>query len=108
MNPYITVIMVTAGLILLFIIWIVYEERKRRKRLLKKIRRTYGKPSERHYEPGDIENISHYFRRKCGEGFYIDDITWNDLDMDHLYQMVNQHILSGRGCAVCHDAYASF
>lgn len=94
MNPYITVIMVTAGLILLFIIWIVYEERKRRKRLLKKIRRTYGKPSERHYEPGDIENISHYFRRKCGEGFYIDDITWNDLDMDHLYQMVNQTISS--------------
>lgn len=94
MNPYITVIMVTAGLILLFIIWIVYEERKRRKRLLKKIRRTYGKPSERHYEPGDIENISRYFRRKCGEGFYIDDITWNDLDMDHLYQMVNQTISS--------------
>lgn len=94
MNPYITVIMVTAGLILQFIIWIVYEERKRRKRLLKKIRRTYGKPSERHYEPGDIENISHYFRRKCGEGFYIDDITWNDLDMDHLYQMVNQTISS--------------
>ncbi|WP_373217892.1 hypothetical protein [Ruminococcus sp. 5_1_39BFAA] len=94
MNPYMTVIMVTAGLILLFIIWIIHEERKRKKILLKKIRRIYGKPSERQYEPGDIENISHYFRRKCGEGFYIDDITWNDLDMDHVYRMVNQTISS--------------
>lgn len=94
MNPYMTVIMVTAGLILLFIIWIIHEERKRKKILLKKIRRIYGKPSERQYEPGDIENISHYFRRKCGEGFYVDDITWNDLDMDHVYRMVNQTISS--------------
>ena len=28
------------------------------------------------------------------EGFAIDDITWNDLDMDRLYKMVNQTISS--------------
>lgn len=94
MNPYIIAILVAAGLVLQFIIWIIYEERKRKRILLKKIRRTYGKPSERRYELGDIEKISHYFRRRCGDAFVIDDITWNDLDMDHVYRMVNQTISS--------------
>lgn len=54
----------------------------------------YGKPSKRTYEVEDLEHISHYFRRRQKEGFIIDDITWNDLDMDHLYKMVNQTVSS--------------
>ena len=51
-------------------------------------------PPKRQYEAGDLEQISHYFRRKEKEGFVIDDITWNDLDMDRLYKMVNQTVSS--------------
>lgn len=77
-----------------FVFWIAYENRQRKKMILNKIRRTYGNVPEREYETGDIEKISHYFRRKNAEGFVIDDITWNDLDMDHVYMLVNQTMSS--------------
>ncbi|MDO4337897.1 MAG: DNA mismatch repair protein MutS [Eubacteriales bacterium] len=97
MNPYITVILWAAVIVALFILLIVRDNRKRKKLLLNKIRRVYGNVPEREYEPGDIEKISHYFYRKCGgnnKKFVIDDITWNDLDMDSVYMMVNQTLSS--------------
>ena len=89
MNPYVSVILTIAVCLLLFVLWIIYENYKNKKRILTKIRRNWGKPYTRQYEPGDIEQISHYFRRREKEGFAIDDITWNDLDMDEVYQVWN-------------------
>lgn len=94
MNPYLSAILTIAGLVLLFVLWIFYENRKIKNNTLERIRRNWGKPSKRQYEAGDLEQISHYFRRKEKEGFVIDDITWNDLDMDRLYKMVNQTVSS--------------
>ena len=94
MNPYLSAILTIAGLVLLFVLWIFYVNRKIKNNTLERIRRNWGKPSKRQYEAGDLEQISHYFRRKEKEGFVIDDITWNDLDMDRLYKMVNQTVSS--------------
>ena len=94
MNPYLSAILTIADLVLLFVLWIFYENRKIKNNTLERIRRNWGKPSKRQYEAGDLEQISHYFRRKEKEGFVIDDITWNDLDMDRLYKMVNQTVSS--------------
>lgn len=94
MHPYETVILVTLVLLLIFLLWIQYENYKQRKRIRRKVQRIYGNVPEREYSPGDIENISHYFRRKENQGFYIDDITWNDLDMDKIYGQINQTVSS--------------
>ena len=94
MHPYETVILVTLALLLIFLLWIQYENYKQRKRIRRKVQRIYGNVPEREYSPGDIENISHYFRRKENQGFYIDDITWNDLDMDRIYMLINQTVSS--------------
>ena len=94
MNPYLSAILTIAGLVLLFVLWIFYENRKSKNNTLERIRRNWGKHYKRQYEAGDLEQISHYFRRKEKEGFVIDDITWNDLDMDRLYKMVNQTVSS--------------
>lgn len=82
------------GIVFLVFLWILYRNRKQRRIILKKMRRLYGKVPEREYSPGDIEAISHYFRRKAGKDFYIDDITWNDLDMDRIFMLVNQTVSS--------------
>ena len=71
MNPYLSVILTIAGVVLLFVLWILYENYKNKKRVLEKIRSRYGKPFAREYEPGDIELISHYFRRREEAGFVI-------------------------------------
>ncbi len=94
MNPYFSMILWAVGILFLFIFLIMHNNRSRKKLMLKKIRRVYGNVPEREYETGDIEKISHYFRRKCGEQFAVDDITWNDLDMDRIYMLVNQTMSS--------------
>ena len=94
MDPNLSVILTIAGVVLLFVLWILYENRKNKRIFLQRIRRIYGKPSERVYENWELEAISHYFRRREQEGFVIDDITWNDLDMNRVYRMVNRTISS--------------
>ncbi len=57
------------------------------------IRRIYGQVRLK-YEAGDLERISHYYQKIKGDGFVIDDITWNDLDMDRIYMLLNQTVSS--------------
>ncbi len=94
MNPYVSALFWTAMSVafIIFLIW--RDNRKRKKMILKKIRRIYGKVPEREYEAGDLEQISRYFRRRTDGRFIIDEITWNDLDMDRVYMLVNQTMSS--------------
>lgn len=94
MNPYLAVILCAAGFTLVAAVLIIRAEYKRRKLMLRKVRRMYGRVPEREYEAGDLERISRYFEKKKGEEFYIDDITWNDLDMDRVFMLVNQTVSS--------------
>lgn len=102
MNPYLTIILWAVFIVAVFIVLIWREERRRKKYARRKIRRAYGNVPQREYESGDIEQISHYFRRKKDKTFVIDDITWNDLDMDHVYMLVNQ-TMSSPGEDVLYD-----
>lgn len=94
MNPYLAVFLCAAGFTLAAAVIIVRAEHKRKKAVMRKIRRIYGQVPEREYETGDIERISLYFRRKQSQGFCVDDITWNDLDMDRIFMLVNQTVSS--------------
>ena len=61
---------------------------KRKKRLLA----AWGKVPDAHYFAGDLELIRLYAdaRGKSGrDGFLLDDITWNDLDMDRVFRRLN-------------------
>lgn len=60
-------------------------------RRLARIREEYGKYSNGEYEYDDFQSISHYHRRKKQQSdrFTIDDITWNDLDMDNVFLAMN-------------------
>lgn len=94
MHPYLAVILTAVFVAGCFALGILRERRKNKIMFLRRIRRAYGNVPEKEYEAGEMEKISHYFRRKQGERFVIDDITWNDLDMDRVYMMVNQTLSS--------------
>lgn len=94
MNPYMQLITGAVIFIAVFAVLLIYEGHKRRKMFLKMIRRKWGAVPDREYQPAELEKISHYFRRNVGEEFVIDDITWNDLDMDRIYMMINQTVSS--------------
>lgn len=61
-----------------------------KRRLMAKIRREWGQRPSRQYEPTEFDNISHYYLNRETEEFQIDDITWNDLDMDRIFQELNR------------------
>ena len=64
----------------------------RTKKLRKSLQNGYGKIPDPFYYHGDMEYIRAYydFRRKKGlDSFLLDEITWNDLDMDALFKRIN-------------------
>ena len=69
-----------------------YEKGKRRKLFLERMLASWGKIPQREYSYDELEHISQFFRKREKEGFYVDDITWNDLDMDRIFALINQSI----------------
>ena len=84
------------GVILLFLagagLLNFYEKRKGRRLFLEKMMASWGKIPQREYSYEELDHISQFFRQREKEGFYIDDITWNDLDMDRIYALINQSV----------------
>ena len=94
MHPYLQVILWGVGIVLLFICIMAWNNYKWKKAQKNRIKRIFGKVPEREYSPDDLERISHYFRRKENGKFYIDDITWNDLELDQIFMQINQTVSS--------------
>ncbi|MCM1126537.1 MAG: hypothetical protein NC429_08685 [Lachnospiraceae bacterium] len=66
-----------------------YADHKRdEKHFIQRLYEEYGTLPEKEYKAGQFENISHYFE-KHSDGFCVDDITWNDLNMDELFKNMN-------------------
>ena len=74
--------------VVLVIVNTVRAERSRKKCFIKKLEEEWGKFSKRDYEYEEYECISHYYKSK-EYPHYIDDITWNDLDMDRVFKAMN-------------------
>lgn len=73
-----------------FAAFAVWETCKSKKRVFGKIRKTYGQWPEREYSMEEFDAISHYYVHRKKEGLpVIDDITWNDLDMDRIFMLLN-------------------
>lgn len=93
---------VLVGVLVLFIVLFMGNEyistRRYQKKYLENIYQSYGTPSERSYKVGDMEHIAMYYL-KHPSSHQIDDITWNDLNMDSIYQRMNV------SCSVAGDEY---
>ena len=92
---YIIFAVVMAGLILIFWLKGFADYKKSEKNFVQKLYSDYGILPQREYKPEQFENISHYFM-KHKDGFCIDDITWNDLNMDEIFKTMN-HTYSAAG-----------
>lgn len=66
-----------------------YQQNEQTKRLQRRIRESFGRVPERTYRAEELEKIAAYFRRRETDEPYIDDITWNDLEMDDVFIQMN-------------------
>ncbi len=83
---------IVAGIILaivvMFIIKGIIDEKKADEQLIKALENGWGKDSDREYSDEDRKNISAYYNY-TKEDNDIDNITWNDINMDEIYKKVN-------------------
>ena len=62
--------------------------KKQKAKFVRDLYENYGILPEKEYKPGKLEQIANYYRRHKREG-QLDDITWNDLNLDEVFKRVN-------------------
>lgn len=93
---------VFVGVVVLVIVLLMGKEyldsRSYQKKYLERLYQSYGTISDRSYKAGELEHIGMYYL-KHRLPHQIDDITWNDLDMDSIYRKINV------SCSAAGDEY---
>ena len=81
-----------AAVMLIFLLALMikgYLDNKREeKNFIRKLHSEYGILSEKQHKTERFESISHYYEKHKTD-FGIDDITWNDLNMDEIYRKLD-------------------
>lgn len=85
-------LLVFLGLLCAFVLITVMlglrERRRSRSKLIRSLREGFGRPSCKKMSSLRYEQIPQYYRHHT-EDFSIDDITWNDLEMDQLFHAMD-------------------
>lgn len=88
MDPIHIFFIVLAGIIALIIIGIITSANAK-KNLYYKMLSHYGQVDTTEYTYEEFECISHFYKNTLKDEFHIDDTTWNDLNMDNIYLLIN-------------------
>ncbi len=81
-------IAIAAIVILVFFISGMMNEKNAQKQYREKLQKEYGFANKREYSPEGFANLDGYYRHHKAEDS-LDDITWNDLNMDDIYRQMN-------------------
>ena len=83
------------GFLIIVLVWILIffisgaiNERKMLKSYKEKLITEYGSNNKREYKNEEFSHINAYYK-KHKSGYYLDDITWNDLNMDDIYKQMD-------------------
>lgn len=92
MEEYIYLILGICAVVI--VLWqMIASSRDSKLKLLARFRNNWGTYSEKEYDYDNFQSLSHYYKKKTKNNksvFSIDDVTWNDLDMDSLFMAMNQ------------------
>lgn len=96
---------IVLGMIFSVIIFVMVrgaiEEKKQKKWYEARLREQYGQFPEREYKEEDFENITRLFAYRHKD-YFVDDITWNDLNMNGIFALMN-HTQSSSGAEYLYD-----
>lgn len=71
----------------------LYDKKKERERLILRLRNNWGQLPKAEYSETKLNSLQYYYNNKYNKkqenAFFLDDITWNDLNMSELYVMLN-------------------
>lgn len=84
--PYIIAIIV---ILIIIVIKLIYDEKETKRKQLQRIKKSWGQVPEEEYTSEKFQSLRAYFEHFSKKDNYIDDITWNDIDMDELFMLMN-------------------
>lgn len=91
MHPYMIVIMAAALMVLAAAVLMIRENQRQKEELRRRFRENFGTVLSQSYTDEEMERIGAFSRKKDSpKKGYLDDITWNDLEMDQIFARVNQ------------------
>lgn len=91
---YIVLLITIAFLIIVITLKGIYDSRADHKRFLLKIKDQFGTFSNFEITETKMNKIKKYYLEHKDEGWYIDDITWHDLDMNAIFEQMNTTLSS--------------
>ena len=77
------------GLLFLLLIKGIYDQRNHEKIVRTKIRNQWGKVPNYTYSEEKRSSLKQFYLSRVNKDRDIDEITWNDLDMDAIYDVIN-------------------
>ena len=89
------IVIIIVAIIVLLLVKGIYDKIKAEHILRQKLKDSYGKMPENVYDAGRYEQISYYYEHQMQRHpeknvAPIDEITWNDLDMELVFMILNQ------------------
>ncbi len=77
------------AVIVAFIIYSIYQEKALKKMHLHKLKEQWGDVPTQEYTAEKFESLKAYYLSIRDNRSDVDDITWNDLDMDDIFMLMN-------------------
>lgn len=62
---------------------------QKKKKVMEKLKKKWGKVPQQEYSDDQLQALKYYYSKHMNPGMDVDDITWNDLDMDSFYMLIN-------------------
>ena len=85
---YLVLLGIVVFLVLIIFGFGVWQEKRDLRAYVNMLSQKYGKKCEYEYPTGRFEKIPMFFIHNKPK-HYVDDITWNDLDMDEVFRSIN-------------------
>ena len=80
-------------IILFLVVKGIYDEKRYKQRLYLRLKNSWGNPSRHEYPQQLMDAVKYYYNNNKGDND-IDDITYNDLNMDAVYKSINHTMTS--------------
>ena len=90
----IIMLLTIAAIFIIAAVVMIRDKKKQRRWFLAKLRRMWGSVADREYTTEELDSISHYAKKHQNGRFMVDDITWNDLNMDQIFMVMNTTVSS--------------
>ena len=70
----------------------IYDKKKYKQRIRRMLSEEFGTVSDEEYSAEKLKSLQSYYRAVKREAYDIDDITWNDLELDELFMVMNRTV----------------